>query len=61
MEKVLKKPRIPIYLLILALVLVAAIAVGIYFLVSGSDRSKPNRGTYVCGEVIGIEQGHHQA
>lgn len=54
MEKTARKLKMNPLFLILALLLVIALAVGLYFLI-GSGRSKaPNRGTYVhawYGEV----------
>ncbi|MGI6084289.1 MAG: hypothetical protein ACOYIF_02445 [Acetivibrionales bacterium] len=41
-----KKNRISLYLII-AVVAIAALAAGIYFIVSGSRSKEPNRGTYV--------------
>jgi len=42
-----KKSKFPVFAIIIAAVAVAALAAGIYFLVSGERRKEPNRGTYV--------------
>jgi flagellar basal body-associated protein FliL len=51
MEKVMHKVRIPLYLIIVALIVVAAAAVGIYFLTSGDKGKEPSHGTYVIAET----------
>jgi hypothetical protein len=52
MEKVdyARKSRIPLYVII-ALVAVAALAAGIYFLMSKDRKKEPNRGTYVIRQT----------
>ncbi|MGI6123608.1 MAG: hypothetical protein ACOYIG_05360 [Acetivibrionales bacterium] len=45
-----RKNRIPLYLII-AVVAVAALAAGIYFLLSGNRTKEPNRGTYVIKQT----------
>lgn len=47
MEKAEKKPRINVWLVALALLLVIGLAVGIYFLVGSGRNKEPSRGTYV--------------
>lgn len=59
MEKTdyVRKNRIPLYLIIIAVVAVTALAAGIYFFVSGNQKKEPNRGTYVINQIergIGI-------
>ena len=51
MEKTAQKTRIPFYLIIVALVIIAAAAVGIYFLTGGAREKEPSRGTYVMAQV----------
>lgn len=51
MEKAMHKVKIPLYLIIVALIVVAAAAVGIYFLTSGPKNNEPSRGTYVISEM----------
>jgi len=54
MERTARKPRINVLYIILALLLVAVLAVGIWFLLgSGKDR-EPNRGTYVLAGNGGV-------
>ena len=45
------KVKLPLYLIIVALIIVAAAAVGIYFLTSGDKDKEPSRGTYVMAEM----------
>ncbi|NLE23796.1 MAG: hypothetical protein GX625_00410 [Clostridiaceae bacterium] len=53
MEKIeyARKSRIPIYAIVIAIVAVAVLAAGIYFLVSGDRKKEPNRGTYVIEQT----------
>jgi len=46
-----KKSKFPFYVVIIAAVAVAALAAGIYFLISGGRRKEPNRGTYVIRQT----------
>lgn len=56
MERTARKPRVStLLLMILALLLVAGIAIGIYFLTQPEKSREPSRGTYVIApysEVI---------
>lgn len=53
MEKIdyVRKSKVPLYAIIIAIVAVAALAAGIYFLVSGDHKKEPNRGTYVIKQT----------
>jgi flagellar basal body-associated protein FliL len=53
MEKVdyARKSKIPLYALIIAVVAVAVLAAGIYFLMSKDRKKEPNRGTYVIKQI----------
>jgi flagellar basal body-associated protein FliL len=53
MEKTdyVRKSRVSFYLIIIAVVAVAALAAGIYFLMTGDRRKEPNRGTYVISQT----------
>lgn len=64
MDTAVKRPKISIYIFILAFLLIIAIAAGIYFLFLGGGKKEPSRGTYVLGgqqEVIRLEQEYKQA
>lgn len=47
MEFTRRKKRRPVYLIVAALLLVAAIAVGIWLITGGGSKDKTPRGTYV--------------
>lgn len=51
MDKAIRKVKIPVYAIILAIILLAAAAVGIYLLVGGGKTEEHNRGTYVLAEI----------
>ena len=46
-----RKSKFPFFAVIIAAVVVAALAAGIYFLISGERRKEPNRGTYVIRQT----------
>ncbi|NLW02478.1 MAG: hypothetical protein GX027_04345 [Clostridiaceae bacterium] len=47
MERTARKPRINVLFIVLVLLLAAALAVGIWFLIGSGRGREPNRGTYV--------------
>ncbi|MCX7773693.1 MAG: hypothetical protein N2376_11340 [Clostridia bacterium] len=51
MEKAVRRFRMPLYLIVIILAVIAAAAVGVYFLTNGSEDKKPSRGTYVMMQL----------
>jgi uncharacterized protein (UPF0333 family) len=51
MEKTIRRIKNPLLLVILSLILVAAIAVGIYFLIENGKDKGNHQGTYVITAV----------
>ncbi|HOQ75048.1 MAG TPA: hypothetical protein PK369_00595 [Thermoclostridium sp.] len=50
MERTERRPRINALYVILALLLVAALVAGIWFLIGSGKSREPNRGTYVMAQ-----------
>jgi hypothetical protein len=55
MEKAERKPRINVWLLVIALLLIIAIAACIYYIMDSGRNREPNRGTYVMAVHDGVK------